>query len=967
MGRDTPPRLARFMLALAFDEEHRQFALADLDDDFERDVQQMGVRQARSRYRAQVLRSFGPAIQLRLRQLLKTSPGRRSGQSNHRSTTQPNGGFGMRHLVADVRYACRTLLKTPIAMLVTVTSLGIGIGAATFVFTVTNALMFHAPSGVSSASGLVSIYTSDEDLYDGNSFPDYRSIVESVSSFDGVTAIRFGAVNLSDEKPPRRLFAEIVAGNYFSVLGVSLPLGRGFLPEESLIGAAERVVVISDRLWKEQFGGDPGALGQSLRLDGHSFTVVGVAPPGMVSRILSFKVDVWVPLGIPGGTFRATPQALANRGDRDFQVVAQLADGASVARAQAELTVLAENLNAAYPEEWQDQQGDSRVLTVLSDEESRLPPPMKAVLGTLSALLFSVAGMILLIACSNVAGIFLARANQRRREMAVRVSLGASRRRLIGMLLTESLIPAVAGGLLGIAVAVGATRTLETVQLPIGIPLEFDFALDSRVLLFATLLSLAASLVFGLTPALQASRPDLVPSLKNVSGTSGKRPGKFGMRNLLVVAQVASSLVLLVGAGVAIRTLQSATAVDLGFSPERAAIMSKTLANNEALPDDIVRAAKEHQAQLEALADVEAAHVVATAEGTIIANLSTAEVVVSDGPTGDTSPPSIPYNTVTPGYLETIEVPLIRGRTFTKADVMGNAPVAIVNRAFANRFWPDGAVIGERFTAANMRAGSDLTGETATVFQIVGVVADGRYADLESLEAPYFWTAFYQNPTPQALLHVTARSTALSALSGLRQEVRLEEDEYSLILPTTHAEMISVQTAAYAAMGKVLGSGGLFGLVLVVVGIYGVVSLGVTARTREMAIHQAVGARRAHVIRNLAREGIGLSLIGTGIGAIIAALGSGVVESSIYGVSPLDPVAFAVPITVLLIAAVGLVDQLGREHLVEVRAGPRNRCEADQTDADEVAELHFLSRVPDLVPTWHQVPVALCPGSRARH
>jgi predicted permease len=811
----------------------------------------------------------------------------------------------MGHLLADFRYAFRTLAKAPLAMLVTVVSLGLGIGATTFVFTVTNAFLFRTPGGVATADDLVTIYTSGADgqLYGGTSFPDYQTVLEEVPALAQVAAIRYGAVNLGEETPPRRLFAEIVTGNYFSVLGVSLPLGRGFLPEETRVGAAERVVVISHRLWQEQFAGRPDALGRTLRIDGHQFAVVGVAPESMVSRLLGLKVDVWVPLGIPGGTFRATPQALQNRGDRDFQVLARLGPETSLAQVEAQLSVMAQRLYTAYPVEWRNDMGEARVVTAL-DNDSLMPPTMRTVLGVLAGLLFALAGMILLIACSNVAGIFLARANQRRREMAVRISLGAGRGRILAMLLTESLVPALAGGLLGIVVAIGATRTVGSVQLPIGIPLEFDFTLDPRVLGFATLVSVLSALVFGLAPALEASRPDLVPSLKNVSGSAGKRPGRFGMRNLLIVAQVASSVVLLVGSGIAIRTLQGATAIDLGFSSDRIAIMSKALGADDADPEDIVRTARDLVTRLAALPDVEAAHITRSAEGTILASTSDAEIHVEGFTAPESGQPIVSYNVVTPGYLETLRVPLSRGRTFTDGDREGAPLVAVVNQAFVSHYWPGDAGLGQRFTVTNRGSQEDLTRYAEQTFEVVGVVGNGRYVDIEDGDVPFFWNAFYQIPQSHALLHVKGRTTAESMLRLLRTEVPLEADEYSMLLPTTYAAMISLQTAVYGVMGKVLGSGGVFGLVLVVVGIYGVVSFAVTARTREVAIRQAVGAKRNQVVRTVAREGIGLSLVGAVIGIAIAAMVSGIGESAVYGVSPLDPIAFAVPVSVLLAAAV---------------------------------------------------------------
>jgi predicted permease len=902
------PRFSRWVLSRLLHPHDRRYALADMTEDFERCLREKGERAARRWYRAQVVRSVIPCLRHRLSRLARRFKGHptapsvrandRSRLSLWRSMTQ--------HTMSDIRFAVRTLVKTPLVIVVTVVSLGLGIGATTFVFTVTNALLFRAPSSVSAPEDLVTVYTarSSNNPYGGNSFPDYLSMLEQVPALQTTTAIRLGSVRLGAAEATRPLFAEIVTGNYFRVLGVPLPLGRGFLPEESVVGSASRVAVISHRLWQDHFAASPDVLGKPLRLDGHEFTVIGVAPRRMVSRFLALKVDVWVPLGIPGGTFRATPAALANRGDRDFLVVARLEDGATIEQAQAQLTVMANRLFAEYPDTWADDLGNVRAITALSEEEGRIPPNARMALGATSGFLFAVAGMILLIACSNVAGIFMARANQRRAEMAVRISLGASRRRLLTMLLTESLLPAVAGGLLGVGLVAQATRMLGSINLPIGVPLQFDLALDYRVLGFAVLVSACTTLVFGLAPALQASRPNLVPSLKRAAASSGRAYRKLGLRNLLIVGQIASSLILLVGAGIAIRTLQGAASLDIGFDTERVALMSKQLHQEGAASEADVQDAKDLVARLVALPDVETAQLSRSAEGTFTTELGLANVEVDGYEYGESDSRAIAYNSVTPGYLEMIGIPILQGRSISPGDDMRSPSVAVVNQSFANRFWPNGTALGQRFSISKRRSGDgDLTLEPDRTFQIVGVVPDGRYLTLDNPTAPYFWTALYQDQPSMALVHVKGRTSAEAMIPLLRREVELAEDEYQLIAPTTFDSLVAIQTAVYRIVGKVLAAGGVFGLLLVIVGIYGVVSFAVSRRSREMAIRQAIGAQRSIVIRSLAREGILLSVTGAVLGIAIVTPLANLGESTAYGVSPLDPLAFVIPVAVLLVAA----------------------------------------------------------------
>jgi predicted permease len=908
----TVPRLYRFLVALAIEPIDRPFALTDLEDEFEVILRRDGMRAARRWYRRQAFRSLAPGVRHRLSRWLRHKPL----QSKMRQTSiaigttlvpdLPRGGNAMSHVLSDVRFGLRSLTKTPLATLVTVVSLSLGIGATTTVFTVTNALLFRQQGGQTPSEDLVTVYTSeaDGDIYGQNSFPDFQNAFDDVTAFRAATAIRLGAVNMGEATPPRRLLAEIVTGDYFRVLGIPLRLGRGFLPEETIVGSAERIVVISHRLWQEQFSESPEALGQTLRLNGHDFTVVGIAPEGMVSRLLALKVDVWVPIGMPGGTFRATPEALENRGDRDFQVVARLKEAATIEQAQAQLSVLGGRLSSAHPDEWTDDRGNARVFTVLSDAESRIPPNLKLAIGALSGFLFAIAGTILLIACTNVAGIFLARAEQRQREMAVRASLGAGRLRLIAMLITESLLPALAGGTAGILLAIAASRAMGTFSLPMGIPIEFDFSVDHRVLAFVFAVSVASCLFFGLVPALRASRPNLVPSLKSVCGSGGRKAGRFGLRNILIVGQVALSLVLLVSAALSIRTVQGATNMDLGFDVERIALMSKRLPREAATPEARVQSAKDLAGQLSAHPEVEEAHLTRVAEGTLFSNLANASVSVGAYEPSESELTTVSYNTVTPGYLKMLGIHLLGGRTFTDADVLGASAVAVVNESFMRRFWPGASGLGRRFTAASRRGGQDLTGEPEKTFEVIGVVADGRYVDIEDTAVPYFWTSLYQDSPEDVLIHVKGRTSAESMLEVLRTEVRLDDDELPMILPSTFEGMTSVAAAMYRILGKILGAGGLFGLILVSVGIYGIVSYSVTQRAREMAIRQAIGAQRAHVVRSVARDGIKLSVVGSLVGLAIAVPLVRVGESTTFGVSPLDPVAFTFGVCLLLAAAV---------------------------------------------------------------
>ena len=792
----------------------------------------------------------------------------------------------------DLRRAFRSLSSSPTTVLVTVVSLGLGIGAATSVFSVTNALLLRPPSGLTDPQELVTLYASRDDgkLYGRMSYPEYEDVLAGNNALTGVAASAHDTIALGEGTAPEVLVAEQVSGNYFDVLGIRPAIGRAFLPEESRKGSARRVSVISHDLWLRNFGGDPGVLGREVRLSGQLYTVIGVAPEGLTSRRMAFKTDVWVPLGIPSAGYRHTLVDLDRRDRRSFAVMGRLGDGVTIAQVQAQLDVVAERMHQQHRQAWEDHQGQARVLTALSERASRINPDSRAVLTILALFPLVVTGLILLAACSNVASLYLARAHQRRRETAVRIALGASRRRLVAMFLTESVLPGLASGVVGVLLAGLATRTMSSVSLPVAIPLRFDFSLDHRVLGFAMLLAVGVSVVFGLTPALASARRDLVASLKSDS-TSAGRSGRFGMRNVLVVAQVAASLVLLVGAGLFLRSLKSATVMDLGIQPDRIAMMTKTLASDEYSPEAARQYVRDLVARLAALPEVEDAQASGAVELTLMQAGATAVSI-----SGDDSQAQQAYsNAVTPGYLEMLGIALLRGRTLRDGDVEGALPVAVINETFANRFWPDHSPIGQRFTGGPQRAS----------YEVVGVTRDGKFGDIDDPPTPYYWTSIYQGDSSRFAVLVKGRTNAEAMIALLRREVELADGEVPVVAASTLESMISIQFLHLRMASVVLGWGGGFALVLALVGIYGVVSFSVTQRTREIAIRMAVGARRRQVLGAITRDGMKLGVVGLVVGLAIVLPLAWLVRAQLFEMSPADPVAVGFGVAVLLLATFG--------------------------------------------------------------
>jgi predicted permease len=801
-------------------------------------------------------------------------------------------------------------MKSPLVVLVTITSLSLGIGASTSVFTIINAFLFQESQGLRDPEGLVAIYTSADHggLYGESSFPDYLTLHEESETLEDLVAFRAGFLTFdppadAPEAPADRLIVEIVTGNYFDVMGIRLPLGRGFSPEETELGQAEDLIVLSHEAWMDRFGGDPGILGRALHLDHREFTVIGVGPPGLVSRLLRLKVSGWVPFGTPTGIWHATPEELASRRDHDCIIMARLKEGTPIDAVRSELGLIATRLTEEYPEAWTDNRGEPRAFTVVTERESRLPPDGRQALAGLGATLMGGAFLILLIACSNVAGLFLARAEKRRREMAIRLSMGASRRRLAGMLLTESLLLGLLGGAGGLAIAWWFAEFMAAIPLPLDVPLAFDVGLDARVVGFTALVAVGAAVLFGILPAVRGSRPDLVPALKSDQAVAGKRPGRFGLRNLLVLGQVTASLVLLVGAGLFLRTLQSSASLDVGFNPDRVAILWKELEPEHRTPEGAAQYVQEIEARLEAFPEVEDAEVARRADASVLDLADRAILEIAGYQSADGRPIVQSYTSVSPGFAEMMELPVLRGRTFTEGDGPGAPGVAMVNEAFVRRYWPDSDGLGERFTMLERREVDTPTAAPPTGFEVVGIIRDQPPAFPGARTGPFVWIPYLQDYSSRAIIHLKGRTSAAEMVPILRKEVPLRLGEVPLIPAQTYREALRGRFLGQEIAAKLLAWAGLFALGLAVIGIFGIVSFAVGRRVREMAIRQAVGADRGQILGSLVWEGMFLTVVGLVLGLALAVPLAMTLRGLLFGIGPLDPLAVGAGAGLLLAAA----------------------------------------------------------------
>ncbi len=783
----------------------------------------------------------------------------------------------------DVRYALRTLLKRPAFTLVAVLILGLGIGANATIFSWVETVVLRPLSGVRAQDQLFAVNgTSETRANLSLSYPNYVDIKTALPpSVTDLMAFRIVALNLKIGQAPQRAWGTLTTGNYFDLLGVKPALGRTFVRDDDRAPGASPVAVISHEFWERVFGGAPEAVGRTIQVNGQPFTVIGVAPAGFHGPPSGMRTDLWLPMMmqqavVPGDRLHA-------RGNGWLEGVARLAPGATLAQAQAALDVVARRLVTIDPK---INAGRGLVAYPLW----RAPQEASGILAPILAVLMGVVGLVLLIACANVASLLLARAASRQREVAVRLALGASRWQLVRQLLTESFALAVAGGLVGLLVARWTSGALSAFVPPTPYPIALRLGLDPRVAGFAFLLTVATGIIFGLAPAIQASRPDLVPSLKESAGTvaAGGRRARF--RQGLVVGQVALSLVLLVSAGLFLRTLQAAQDVDPGFSTRQGLIASLDLqptgydrAHGVAFFRDLVT-------RLDALPGVDSAAL-------------TQNVPLNIGGTSDTSgdiegyAPKpheeivLFYSSVTPGYFTTMGIPVLQGRAFTEADDADAPPVVVINETMAQRYWP-----GRNPLGGHIRHGT----QTLTV---VGVVKSGKYISLGEQPRAFMYYPLAQTYAPGMVLVVKTAGDPDAVLPAIRRVAHGLNADVPLFDVRTIAEHLDIALFMQRLAATLLGLFGVLALLLAAIGLYGVVAYAVSQRTQEIGIRMALGAGPGQVMRLILREGMALTLAGCAVGLLLAAGVTRVFASQLVGVGPLDAVSFGGTAVVLALVA----------------------------------------------------------------
>ncbi|HKX30167.1 MAG TPA: ABC transporter permease, partial [Blastocatellia bacterium] len=601
------------------------------------------------------------------------------------------GMWGWRSLETfwqDLGYGARMLLKHPGFTLTAALTLALGIGANTAIFSVVNALLL-VPPVAAQPERLVRLDKLEQGIGNLTSFPNYRDLAEEAHAFSALAAFTADQFSLGQGEARGKIFGLSVTGNYFSTLGVRAALGRTFGTETDGAPGANPVAVMSHRSWEQRFGADPGLVGRTIDLNGHQFTVIGVMPRGFRGALpLGISPEIWTPLTMQS-TLRSGGDRFENRGQSWLQVIGRLDPAISPAQAQAEVSMVARRLADRYPLE-------NRGLEKAEIFPAGQPPELfMRVIPVFIGLVTVIAGLVLLIVCANLANLLLARAVLRQQEIAIRLALGASRWRLIRQLLTESTLLALAGGVVGCLLAVIVTSLLRSLSLPGSIPMEFNATVDARVLCFTLAVSLLAGVLFGLAPAWQSSKLDLLPMLKDNRRSGGGQVTRFSLRHLLVISQVAVSLVFLIGAGLFTRSLQQANSLNPGFETEHLLTAPLDL---EPAGYDEARGRLFYQRvldQVERLPGVQSASLArfipARWEG---AGSSAVAVEGDDAPDGDY--PKISLNMVAPRYFETMGITVLAGREFNSRDGRGAPPVVVVNETMARRFWPGQSPLGRR-------------------------------------------------------------------------------------------------------------------------------------------------------------------------------------------------------------------------------------------------------------------------------
>lgn len=815
----------------------------------------------------------------RRRALIQLGGAEQVRQARHERRTLP----WIENLVRDLRYALRTLWKHPAVTLIAILSIGLGIGANATIFAMVSRFVLR-PAPMGDPSMLLSLHIAPRDggpCCNEFPLPVYDEIRDQAKAFSGVAAFyELIPASLSGSGEPERVFGQAVTPNFFDVLELPMVLGRGFSQAED----RAPVVVISARLWQSRFASDPQIIGKNIKISGRSFAVIGIAPASFHSVDQLLDPEVWVPLGVAEQLVPNLPP----RDSREYHwlaVVARLRPEMSRKQAASELETLAHRFAVGYPKTDKDN-------TFIFEQAGSLPPRERSAVLTFLLALSIIVLLLLAIAGANVANLLFAKAAGRQREMAVRLALGATRGRLRRQLLIESTLLGVAGGMSGVALSLWSTQALSAFHIPAPVPLDIHIALDWRTMLFILAVSILCGVFVGMAPAWAASRPVLANALKVEDALSD--PGRrFSLRNILVVAQIAMSIVLLCVTGLFLHSLESAARIEIGFRPNGLLLLSVDPRLNGYKPAEISQLFVELRRRVAALPGVDA--VVSTDLALLSSgHRSDGFWITGEDEKGKTIPTADLYMT-TPGYFDALGIPRLAGRDFTN-DIAGGSRVAIVNKAFADRLFPGTNPIGQHVSGGSW------------TYEIVGVVGNTKSRTLGEDTRPILYRSLDQSITEDPsllgytlIVHTSGGPATLS--EPVRRQVYALDPNIAIYNEETMEEHVKAAYFLPRLAATLFGIFGGMGLVLAAIGLYGVMSYAVSRRTREIGIRMALGAERDAVERLIVRQGMVLALIAMVLGWPAAWMLSKLSTSFLYGIQPHDVLTFAIaPVFLAVIA-----------------------------------------------------------------
>ena len=798
----------------------------------------------------------------------------------------------------DLRYAARTLRNSPGFTIIAIITLGLGMAVNTTVFSVINGLILRPlPVLHPEQIAVLAMQQTGTPGFQRFSYPDYQDIRQQANGFSDIFGYRATLVGLTVDGKGDHCVLSRVTSNYFSALGIRAAVGRLILPTEGQTPGADPILVLGYSFWKKRFGGDPSIVGRQVALNGHSVTVVGVAPKGFHGLYAVVDMDGYVPfsaaIGSKGVAEDSVQDAWTHREERTLTVLGRLKPGVSVKEAQPPLNVVAQRIAERHP-----QTNKEISIQAFPEKLARPEPDADNTLPAVAAAFTVLAGLVLLVACFNIANVLLVRAAVRQREMGIRAALGAGRGRLLRQHLTESLLLAVLGGGAGVVLATWAAGFLSSLPLGTDLPITFDFQPDFRVYLFALLAVLLTGVIVGIIPALRAARSDINAVLREGGRGSSEGPRRHLVRNGLVVAQLAGSMLLLVVAGLFVRSLGKAQQMFLGYNPDHILDLTvdpEQIGFNETQGREFYRQVDERIAALPGVVSVAQAFIVPM--GVISAD----DPITVDGHPLDPGKqaPQVMFNPVTPNYFDTLRIPLQSGRKFTDADNEKAPLVAVVNEAMAEKFWPNENALGKRFSTK---------GPKGPFTEVIGVVQTGKYKNvIENPPEPFFYVPITQNYVAYRTIHVRTSVPPES----LQRQIEAQVRELAPGVPISQ-----VQTMAQALQGvngffffrfgaQLTGTMGLLGLILAVVGVYSVVSYAAAQRTHEIGIRMALGADPRDILKMVLRQSIAIVALGLGIGLAAAFAGTRAIANLIVGIKPTDPVTFVG--VVVMLSAIALV------------------------------------------------------------